>query len=395
MAKEERRQPELRFKGFTADWEQREFKEIVKRVSKTSNSNQLPKVEFQDIVAGQGRLDSNFIEIYDDRKGIVFRPGNILYGKLRPYLKNWLLVDFKGKAIGDFWVFEENNSNSRFIYYLIQTNHYQRIANDTSGTKMPRSDWNKVSNSSFFIPTTNEQELIGQLFKLIDYTLTLHQRKLKKLKTLKKAYLQQMFPEKTQNIPKLRFKSFSDEWKQRELSTMTKYKNGKGYEDIQAESGELELINLNSISLDGGLKYSGKYVAEAKDTLHKNDIVMILSDIGHGNLLGRVALIPEDNRFVLNQRVARLRPNETVNPEFLFTYINTHQSYFKSQGAGMSQLNLSKSSVENFKNYVPLLLEQQKIGTFFKHLDELTTLQKEKLTEFQKIKKSLLNNLFV
>ena len=143
MAKEERRQPELRFKGFTADWEQREFKEIVKRVSKTSNSNQLPKVEFQDIVAGQGRLDSNFIEIYDDRKGIVFRPGNILYGKLRPYLKNWLLVDFKGKAIGDFWVFEENNSNSRFIYYLIQTNHYQRIANDTSGTKMPRSDWNK------------------------------------------------------------------------------------------------------------------------------------------------------------------------------------------------------------------------------------------------------------
>lgn len=246
-----------------------------------------------------------------------------------------------------------------------------------------------------YIPSYKEQEKIASILFRIDNAIVLHQRKLKKLKTLKKAYLQQMFPEKTQNIPKLRFKSFSDEWKQRELSTMTKYKNGKGYEDIQAESGELELINLNSISLDGGLKYSGKYVAEAKDTLHKNDIVMILSDIGHGNLLGRVALIPEDNRFVLNQRVARLRPNETVNPEFLFTYINTHQSYFKSQGAGMSQLNLSKSSVENFKNYVPLLLEQQKIGTFFKHLDELTTLQKEKLTEFQKIKKSLLNNLFV
>lgn len=63
------------------------------------------------------------------------------------------------------------------------------------------------------------------------------------------------------------------------------------------------MINLNSISIDGGLKSSGKFINYAKETLCKDDIVMILSDVGHGDLLGRVAIIPENNKYVLNQRV--------------------------------------------------------------------------------------------
>ena len=154
---------------------------------------------------------------------------------------------------------------------------------------------------------------------------------------------------------------------------MAKYKNGKGHEDKQSETGMLELVNLNSIGIEGGFKHSGKYVDSADDTLLKNDLVMILSDVGHGNLLGRVALIPESNKFVLNQRVALLRPNKTGNSQFLFSYINAHQRYFKSQGAGMSQLNISKSSVENFNDFVPLVEEQKKIGTFLHNLDQLIT----------------------
>ena len=179
-------------------------------------------------------------------------------------------------------------------------------------------------------------------------------------------------------IPRVRFRSFSEAWEQRKLEDMTDYRNGKGHEDRQSSSGKYELINLNSISIDGGLKHSGKFIDETMETLLKDDLVMVLSDVGHGDLLGRVALIPENDRFVLNQRVALLRPNKTVNPQYLFTCINAHQSYFKAQGAGMSQLNISKGSVENFTPYVPNLEEQKKIGDLFHNLDNLITLHQRK-----------------
>ena len=175
---------------------------------------------------------------------------------------------------------------------------------------------------------------------------------------------------------------------------MTEYKNGKGHEDKQRTHGKYELINLNSISIDGGLKHSGKYIDDANETLKKYDLVMVLSDIGHGDLLGRVALIPEDNRFVLNQRVALLRPKSLFNPLFLFSYINQHQKYFKNQGAGMSQLNISRGSVESFSSYVPSAEEQTKIGTFFKQLDDTIALHQRKLTLLKQLKQTYLQALF-
>ena len=194
--------------------------------------------------------------------------------------------------------------------------------------------------------------------------------------------------------PELRFDGFTDDWEERKLSSMTNYKNGKSHEDKQSTSGKLELINLNSISISGGLKHSGKFIDEADDTLQKDDLVMILSDVGHGDLLGRVALIPEDDRFVLNQRVALLRPNTTADPQFLFSYINAHQYYFKAQGAGMSQLNISKGSVENFISFVPIIEEQKKIGAFFKRLDDTIALHQRKLDLLKEQKKGYLQKMF-
>ena len=186
--------PELRFAGFADDWEQRKLSDIVVRLTKSSNNNQLPKVEFEDIIAGEGRLNKDISRKFDDRKGTLFEPDNILYGKLRPYLKNWLFSDFKGIALGDFWVFKSKNSEPKFVYSLIQADNYQRVANDTSGTKMPRSDWKKVSSSNFSIPTSlEEQQKIGSFFKQLDNTIALHQRKLDLLKEQKKGFLQKMF----------------------------------------------------------------------------------------------------------------------------------------------------------------------------------------------------------
>ena len=186
--------PELRFAGFADDWEQRKFIDIVERLNKTEDNVKLPRIEFEDIVSGEGRLNKDLNTKKDDRKGIFFDENNILYGKLRPYLRKWYYARFAGVSIGDFWVLKIiNNNHPLFIYYLIQTEKYQRVANDTSGTKMPRSDWKKVSESLFYIPNINEQKKISTIFNIIDNLITLHQRKLELLKEQKKGFLQKMF----------------------------------------------------------------------------------------------------------------------------------------------------------------------------------------------------------
>ena len=186
--------PEIRLDGFESGWEEKEFSKLVKRVTQSSDSDSLPKVEFEDIISGQGRLNKDISSKFDNRKGIHFKPGYTLYGKLRPYLNNWLLPKFEGVALGDFWVFDPNGNDSNFIYYLIQSNRYQKVANDTSGTKMPRSDWKSVSSTIFAIPqTVAEQQAIGTYFSNLDNLISAHQEKISQLETLKKKLLQDMF----------------------------------------------------------------------------------------------------------------------------------------------------------------------------------------------------------
>ena len=186
--------PEIRLDGFEGEWEEKQFSKLVKRVTQSSDSDSLPKVEFEDIISGQGRLNKDITSKFDNRKGIHFKPGYTLYGKLRPYLNNWLLPKFEGVALGDFWVFDPNGNDSNFIYYLVQSNRYQKVANDTSGTKMPRSDWKSVSSTIFAIPQTiTEQQAIGSYFSNLDSLINSHQEKISQLETLKKKLLQDMF----------------------------------------------------------------------------------------------------------------------------------------------------------------------------------------------------------
>ena len=252
-----------------------------------------------------------------------------------------------------------------------------------------------VKNQAISLPFLPEQTAIGSLFQDIDQLISLQQRKLEVLKEQKKTYLKLLFPSKGQTKPALRFAGFEDEWKEVKLGEIADYKNGKGYEDRQSDSGSYELINLNSISIDGGLKRSGKFIDKADETLEKGDLVMVLSDVAHGNLLGRVAIIPESNKFVLNQRVALLRPRLNSNSEFLYSYINSNQYYFKAQGAGMSQLNISRSSVENFSVYFPSLPEQEVIGSFFQDLDKAIAKQEEKVSQLKESKQTLLRKMFI
>ena len=107
--------PEIRFKGFTGAWEQRKFEDIAIRSSTISSETNLPRVEYEDIISGTGCLNKDIFSKESDKTGIVFHKGDVLYGKLRPYLKNWFLPSFNGIAVGDFWVLQPQNADSNLI----------------------------------------------------------------------------------------------------------------------------------------------------------------------------------------------------------------------------------------------------------------------------------------
>ena len=187
-------EPEMRFEGFTDPWEQRKFSDLTDRVSIQSSDPDLPQVEYEDIISGMGMLNKDLRDKEGGKTGIEFYARDVLYGKLRPYLMNWLYPQFNGVAVGDFWVLRATECDSSFLYRLVQTDSFQRLANVSSGSKMPRADWNLISQSFFAVPADHaEQEAIAKSLTELDDLITLHQRKLELLGNIKKSLLDRMF----------------------------------------------------------------------------------------------------------------------------------------------------------------------------------------------------------
>ena len=187
-------EPEIRFAGFTDPWEQRKFSDLADRISIQSSDSDLPQVEYEDIIPGEGTLNKELRDKEGGKTGIKFYAGDVLYGKLRPYLMNYLYPQFNGVAVGDFWVLRAAECDSSFLYRLVQTGSFQRLANVSSGSKMPRADWNLISQSFFAVPANHaEQKAIAKSLADLDNLITLHQRKLNLLKNTKKSLLDRMF----------------------------------------------------------------------------------------------------------------------------------------------------------------------------------------------------------
>ena len=187
--------PEIRFAGFTGDWERRKFGELAVRESNCDISSiDMPCVEYEDVIANEGQLNKDISLKEMQKKGIIFDGSQVLFGKLRPYLHNWLNPDFKGVAVGDWWVLRPIELDKNFLYRLIQTQQFDDIANQSAGSKMPRADWNLIAETEFIVPgLIEEQNKIGELFSNFDNLITLHQRKVEKLKEIKKSMLRKMF----------------------------------------------------------------------------------------------------------------------------------------------------------------------------------------------------------
>ncbi|MDG2951020.1 restriction endonuclease subunit S, partial [Exercitatus varius] len=219
----------------------------------------------------------------------------------------------------------------------------------------------------------------------------IHQRKLENVKKLKAGLLQKMFPKNDQEFPEIRFPEFTYAWEQRTLKEVAKYRNGKAHEKDVVEKGQYIIVNSKFISSDGAIR---KYTNKLIEPLYTDEIAFVLSDVPNGKALAKTYLIDSNNKYSLNQRIAGITPNKDTYPYFLNILMNRND-YFLKFDNGVGQTNLSKTEVEDFILYCPMQEEQQKIGTFFTALDRYITIHQRKLENMQKLKKSLLQQMFV
>ncbi|GEQ32633.1 type I restriction-modification system specificity subunit S [Marinilactibacillus psychrotolerans] len=387
--------PEIRFNGFTDDWEQRKFTDIMYRVRTSSNSNKLPKVEFEDITSGEGRLNKDVSHKFDTRKGTLFKPNNILFGKLRPYLKNWLLPDFEGIALGDFWVFESKNSDAHFNYFLIQAARYQKVANDTSGTKMPRSDWKQVSTTLFSIPSFEEQIKIGSFLKQIEKTIALHQRELDNLIKSKKGFLQKMFPKKGEKNPKIRFEKFSDDWKLYKLGDLLAERNEQITEND--EYPLMSFVQKTGVTPKGD-RYDRSFLVKEISKKYKKtelgDFIYSSNNLETGsigfNRTGSAVISPVYSIFSSkSQRESELIGIISQRKEFVNKMIRFRQ------GVTYGQWRIHEKDFLEITLHIPEKEEQEVIIDFFKNLDKTIAYSQQQLETLKQTKKAFLQKMFV
>ena len=393
--------PEIRFAGFTDPWEQRKFSDLTDRVSIHSSDPDLPQVEYEDIISGMGMLNKDLRDKEGGKTGIKFYAGDVLYGKLRPYLMNWLYPQFNGVAVGDFWVLRATECDSSFLYRLVQTDSFQRLANVSSGSKMPRADWNLISQSFFAVPADHaEQKAIAKSLAELEDLITLHQRKYDKLAQLKKSMLDKMFPKPGERSPEIRFAGFTDPWEQRKLNEYLETSREKnesccfGKDDVLSVSGDYGIVNQIEFQ---GRSYAGASVANY-GVVHKGDVVYTKSPL-RSNPYG-IIKTNRGNDGIVSTLYAVYHPTERTHPDFVQVYfeqnarMNNYMAPLVSKGAK----NDMKVSAENaLKGAVtfPGIKEQEVIASYFSRLDALITLHQRKLELLRNTKKSLLDRMFV
>ncbi|WP_312508492.1 restriction endonuclease subunit S [Chryseobacterium culicis] len=246
----------------------------------------------------------------------------------------------------------------------------------------------KLSNVKFNFPSIEEQTKIASFLSLLDERISTQNKIIEQLETLIKGLSEKLFSQK------IRFKNFMTQWEFKNLGEICIYKNGGSFEKEIVEEGIYNLITLNSIDIDGNLKKVHKKVNKTDYSLRKGDLVIVLSDVAHGNFLGLTDIIPNDS-FVLNQRMGALKPKIDVNRFFLKSIININQKYFKLKGQGSSQLNLSKGDIENFEVLFPSIEEQNAIAQFLFCITNKIQTERNLLDKYQSQKQYLLQNLFI
>ena len=398
----------LRFPKFKNKWEFIKFKKYIKLYRGSS-----PRPIHEYLSYGDG---VNWIKIGDTKNCVNYKissteekityagaeksryvnSGELILANSMTYGKAYLL-EISGCIYDGWFVLRdyEQYFDKRFLLYQLNSDilqkQYQKLS---AGGIVLNISSDIVYQTNIFHTSIEEQQKIAECLNSIDELIAGEEDKLKELKNHKNGLLQKLFPKNNSSNPELRFPEFKEDWQSIKLKDISIYQNGTSYENQIDDKGNFYLITLNSLDIEGNLKQEHKKIKTPEWVLNKDDLVMVLSDVAHGNFLGLTDIIPENDKYVLNQRMALLRIKKDYNVKFIRYYINHNQQYFKSVGQGSSQKNLAKDAILNFDILNPSKKEQDKISECLSSISDMISAQTEKIEALKLHKKGLMQGLF-
>ena len=257
-----------------------------------------------------------------------------------------------------------------------------------------------IADMNLMLPDTiREQQVIGSYFKQLDHLITLHQRKCEQTKKLKKYMLQKMFPKDGANVPEIRFSGFTDAWEQRKLGNVAKFSKGNGYSkgDLVDNGTPIILYGRLYTNYETTIKKVDTFVVEKENSVFSKGGEVIIPASGEtAEDIARASAV-ENSGILLGGDSNIIEPEEYINSSFLALSISNGdvQKELSKKAQGKSVVHVRNDEIKRLVISFPNRREQDKIEGYFTRLDDLITLHQRKYEELQKIKKFMLQNLFV
>ena len=406
-----KRKPDIRFQGFTDDWEQRKLSEIATMHARIGWQN-LRTSEFLDqgdymLITGtdfdDGRINYSTChyvekERYEQDPHIQIQNGNILItkdgtlGKVA-YVQGLEMPATLNAGVFNVEIRDENYVDGKYIFqYLKAPFLMDYVGQKATGGTIKHLNQNILVDFPVVLPKKAEQEKIGQYFEDIDNLITLQQRKYDKLVNVKKSMLEKMFPREGAKVPEIRFEGFTDDWEQRKL--------GECFTERKDSMPEGELI---SVTIGEGIKKFSELGRHDNSNDDKSKYKKVcVGDIAYNSMRmwqGASGYSPYEG--IVSPAYTVLSPITDVVDSKCISYLfkrsdMTHVFQINSQGITSDNWNLKYPALSEIEIMVsPYLAEQHKIAAYLSRIDNLITLQQRKLEKLKNIKKSMLEKMFV
>ena len=404
-----KKSPQLRFEGFTDDWEERKLSSISERVTRKNKNNEstLPlTISAQDGLIDQNDFFNKQVASRDVTGYFLVKNGEFAYNKSYSNGYPWGAIKRLDKydmgVLSTLYiVFRPTEINSQFLVSYYDTTRWYREVSKNAAEGARNHGLLNIAPTDFFntllvVPKiVDEQEKIGSFFKQMDNTIALHQRKLDLLKEQKKGYLQKMFPKNGAKVPELRFAGFADDWEERKLKELGDIQTGNTPPTSDSDNYSLDGVlwvtptDIKSLVISNTAKKLSQ-VGVTKARIAKAGSILVTSIAS----IGKNTLLRMDAGF--NQQINSLTPTSENDSYFLLTQSEKWSEKMKQTAASATMQIVNKTDFSNISTYVPVHKEEQeKIGSFFKQLDDTIALHQRKLDLLKEQKKGFLQKMFV
>ena len=402
--------PEIRFKGYTDEWEQRKLDDwgnfyygrSCPKWSVTEDAT-IPCIRYGELYTKFGaKIDRVYSYTNMPPDNLRFSKGTEVLiprvGEDPMDYNHCTWLSMQDVAIGEMISVFNTDNNPLFTATMFNATLQNEFAMRVEGGSVTNLYFEKLKNIEVSFPSIPEQEKIASYFENFDNLITLHQRKCDEVKSLKKYMLQKMFPQNEQKVPEIRFEGFTEAWEQRKFSEgVSEIGDGLHGTPIYCEDGNVYFINGNNL-IDGKIVISAetKKVNESQQsTADKSlDDTTILMSIN--GTIGNLAYYSGE-RLMLGKSAAYIKVSE-FDKRFVYAYLQAPsvQGYFMDSLTGTTIKNLGLKAIREMIMFIPQDVDEQKrIGKFLNHLDHLITLHQQKCEELKKIKKFMLQKMFV